>query len=351
MKINIKQLSILLVIFLVIFITACDGLTSIDFEQEDQVKRVLSSDSQSSILVPKIWSDDHVLNEQAEINVEAPLKEQYAIVLTESADIFTEDMTLDDYFELVSESMKESVINTAFTEPERIEIDNKPALLFQIHGEVDKIKVSYLIAIVEGESNYYQIITWTLQEKFEDYKDLYMDIINSFKTHEENVSTNKNNSTPNEGEKTYKKIVSTDGKVQLTATEEWQEPEELLHIDSNISIINVSKDMYTIVIPDPKEYFTDDMTLNDYYTIIFNNMSSSFTNPTATDPLDNVIENYNSIQFELSGEISKIKLRYLVTIVETEDSFYQIIEWTSHSTFQKYKEELSSIASSFKVLK
>ncbi len=351
MRSSIKRLSILLVIFLVVFITACEGLTDIDFEREDEVKRVTSSDNQSSISVPENWHEDIALNDQADINVASPQKEQYAIVLTESTNSFSEDMTLDYYFELISENMKMVVKDSTTTGPKKTQIDNKPAILFEIHGEVEKVKISYLIALVEGQSNYYQIITWTLENKFEDYKDLYLDIINSFKANEDNTAANKDNLSKNEGKESNFDIVSTDGEVQLTVTEEWKETLEPLSEDSNISIINKAKDMYLIIIPDSKKYFTDDMTLDNYYSLVLENMEVSLTDSKSTNQLNNPLENYNSIQSELFGEISKIKLGYSITAVETEDSYYQIIAWTSKPTFLKYKDELSNIINTFKVIK
>lgn len=351
MKHSIKKFGILLVIFLVVFTTACGGLTEIDFNDETQVKRVLSSDNGSSILVPKIWSDVRIEGDHVDINVESPLKEQYAVVLTESADLFSEDMTLDDYYELISESMRESMDNTTLTEPQSSEIDNSPALLFELHEEGDEVKISYLVALVKGESNYYQIVTWTLQDKFEDYKDLYMNIINSFETYEENIAKNEDNSSENVKKESNNIIVSTDGDVQLTTTEDWKQTLEPLSFDSSISIINKAEDMYILVIPDSKEYFTDDMTINDYYTFVLEDLEFSLTNTRTTDPISDVLDNYDSIQFEFFGEMDKIKFGYLTTIVETEDSYYQVIAWSVEPIFLRHKEELSDIINSFKVIK
>lgn len=351
MKFKFKKFIVFLVIFLVLFIAACDGVTDSGLSQEDKMKTIVSSDNKSSILVPNNWSEDYILNDQAEINVGFPLKEQYAIVLTESADSFTDDMTLEDYYNLIISGMEVTINNSVFSEPTRAKIDNKSALIYEVHGEVEKVKVSYLIAIVEGDSNYYQILTWTIQNRFEDFKDLYMNVIESFKANEGSTSSKKYNSTSNNDNVSTNEIISTDGKIQLTATEEWIEPQELLSSDAILSIMTKSEDMFFIIIPDSKEYFSDDTSLSDYYSIVLNNMSSSVNNYYASDPLDNILNGYKSLKFEISGDITKIKIVYLVTLIETEDCFYQVIGWASESYFQEHKEQLNNIVDSFKIVK
>ena len=53
------------------------------------------------------------------------------------------------------------------------------ARIATIEGSVDGIDVFYTLAAVEGKNNFYQLLTWTLGDKKEDYKDKMQGIVRS----------------------------------------------------------------------------------------------------------------------------------------------------------------------------
>jgi len=73
-------------------------------------------------------------------------------------------------------------------------------------------------------------------------------------------------------------------------------------------------------------------------------------NPATTEPVSMKINDYPTLQFELRGEAQKVKLAYLCTIVETNDSFYRLLAYTSEDQFDKFKDSFIKITNSFKKL-
>ena len=143
---------------------------------------------------------------------------------------------------------------------------------------------------------------------------------------------------------------SKDGKESITTPASWKEDNEL----NTIALLQVSKraqEKYTMVIGEGKDSFSKDMKLSDYTKAAKSNMVKAATNGVATDTKD-VTANGNKAQyFELSGEVQKIKVTYMVEVVESADKFYQIIGWTLTPQFDANKAEIKEVMDSFKVVK
>ena len=77
--------------------------------------------------------------------------------------------------------MASGIQNAELSEPKEITINGQKALQFKLTGELDKIKVAYLTTVIESEDNFHQIISWTLQSKYDEYQKIYEEIANSFK--------------------------------------------------------------------------------------------------------------------------------------------------------------------------
>ena len=62
------------------------------------------------------------------------------------------------------------------------------------------------------------------------------------------------------------------------------------------------------------------------------------------------INGFDAKQFEASGTVDKIKIKYIFTVVDTPDHFYQIVAWTLTSKFEENKPALLDVISSFKLV-
>ncbi len=148
---------------------------------------------------------------------------------------------------------------------------------------------------------------------------------------------------------TTKDVTSSDGQLQLTVPSSFKETKNLNDV-ANLQLMNVAKEQYTVTIYESKIDLSDDFTLDDYLDIIKQNMSSSMDSPDFSDVETKTIGGIDARQYTLSGEIDKIKLKYLVTLLETDKGFYQIISWSLPSRFDDALEVFQKTADSFKEL-
>ena len=93
--------------------------------------------------------------------------------------------------------------------------------------------------------------------------------------------------------------------------------------------------------------FSDDFTLDDYSDAVSSSMGGVMTSPEFSDIEALTINGYDAKQYTLSGEIDKIKIKYLVTLVETDNGYYQIISWSLLSRFDNALDTFKQIAESF----
>ena len=143
-------------------------------------KEIVGNNGLVRLTVPGSWSSMKDLNEEANLQVGSVLEEGYLVVISENREDF-EDMTLQKFSEITSESIMEGLAKASQEEPEDILIGRHRAIKRVIEGVIDNLKISYVHVAVETEGNYHQIIGWSLKSKFEGNKSKFDKIIMSFK--------------------------------------------------------------------------------------------------------------------------------------------------------------------------
>ena len=153
----------------------------------------------------------------------------------------------------------------------------------------------------------------------------------------------------NEVEKSQspKVITSTDNMCQVTVPGNWQKQTDL-HDDATIQSASLIKEQYLIIIREDKQDFGSRFTLDSLTEIVRDNFKKAATETTLTVPITVNVNGYPARQFETSGEIDNLKIKYLYAIVETPHNYYQIITWTLSSKFDKNKTVFLDVINSFK---
>ncbi|OPZ90912.1 MAG: hypothetical protein BWY74_02151 [Firmicutes bacterium ADurb.Bin419] len=159
------------------FLSSC-ALSS----DSETTKVVKSEDGKMELTIPSNWNDnDEELHDEAELKVSSYVEEKYVIVLNEEKSAFEDDMTLQEYHDIIIGAMKDSVDNSEVSAPTETELNGNKAILVQIKGSVNKIKVTYWVYTVESTDNFTQVIGWTLQKDEEKNTEAIMNVMNSFK--------------------------------------------------------------------------------------------------------------------------------------------------------------------------
>ena len=122
----------------------------------------------------------------------------------------------------------------------------------------------------------------------------------------------------------------------------WKETE--LNDIAILEMSRVAKEQYMIVIEEDGSNLNNDFTLGDYTEIIKNNMTGAVEDAEVSTLSDVTIDGrLTTKQFELSGSVQKIKVKYLVTCMKNDNTFYQFISWSTQSKYAEAKPVFESI--------
>jgi hypothetical protein len=165
------------------FVLGCGAISKIkqglDDAQKPQV--VTSTDGKCQVTVPGGWQKQTNLNNEASLQAANLIGELYVIVLPESKAGIDQSVDLDFATEAVRESLTQTIPGAVFSPPVSTTINGLPARQFEVSAEVDKLKVTYLYAVVDAPQTFYQVITWTLTPRLETNRGKLLEVINSFK--------------------------------------------------------------------------------------------------------------------------------------------------------------------------
>lgn len=140
---------------------------------------------------------------------------------------------------------------------------------------------------------------------------------------------------------------SADGRFQIAADDSWSALKGL-NDEADISIGNIFKEKYLIVLAEPKADFEEDITLEDYYWLVESYFVDSDEFRTIEGPDAVTIQGMPAYQSVIGGVVDDMSIRYVMTTVETRTHYYQLIAWTLTSKFGELEEELRRVAGSFR---
>jgi hypothetical protein len=142
-----------------------------------------------------------------------------------------------------------------------------------------------------------------------------------------------------------KEIASDDGKLKVTTSGQWVKQPQL-NKEAKLQVGDKSKEMYLIVIGDPKSA-VGNITLKQHHQLTRDRMLQKMQNSSATETVSLTIDDHPALQDEVSGTQSGTNVVFLHTTVDEGDYFQQILAWTLKSRWQEQNEQLREITKSF----
>lgn len=136
-----------------------------------------------SLELPDFLSEVSTLNEEASLQYQNPLREFYVIVLDEPKSEFPdqESINLENFKAILRDGLETNLTNPKFSRDRDTVINGLKAKLFSLSDSSDNIPIYYQFAYIESENHFYQILTWTLEKRKDQFSDEMNKIIASFK--------------------------------------------------------------------------------------------------------------------------------------------------------------------------
>ena len=157
------------------------GQAIMDKQKADETFALTSSDGQYQLTLPGDWSDaGNTLNDQAILAACNLQQEKYVVVIAESRADFYEDVTVQDYMELLVEQMGLSIQDMRETPMGEVSVGGRTGYLSRLDGTIDGYEVTYWLTCVETSSDFVQITGWTLQSMADEYQREFYEIETSF---------------------------------------------------------------------------------------------------------------------------------------------------------------------------
>ncbi|GIP33310.1 hypothetical protein [Paenibacillus sp. J2TS4] len=323
-----------------------------DSKSKVEGKELKSQDESVQITVPSDWKENSTLNPQAILGAANLRKEKYVIAVPFAKSEFADSTTLDDFISVTNSNIELTATKMEVGEIKEVQIDDVSAKQTVIAAEVSGIQVRYLITYLEKGNRFYQLAAWTLDERYDEYEKEFSNVINSFRILNENPDTaaveNSNS------KKNLKKVTLTDDEdwTEITLPGGWSQIHGLNEEASlQASYITNASENYMVVLSEPKEDFEEGHTLSDYYDLIMEMQLTDevIGNSNYTDAVELEINGLPAVQFEVRGEVDKVKIAYLFTLVESESGFHQLIFWTNDQKLDENKQTYLDAINTFKV--
>jgi hypothetical protein len=178
-----------LFLFSLMFLGACS--TSSDKKETTEWKVVNSRNF--SVKVPSYLKKATELHEDAVVQYQNIIKEFYFIVIEESADAFHESIVdaelqadypadIDGYARFVTERFTENVDEVyKKTDLLPITISGKNGRYFEANAKMGNVDIHYHYGFIQGDTTYYQVLSWTLMNKESKYNATMLNMLQSFK--------------------------------------------------------------------------------------------------------------------------------------------------------------------------
>lgn len=142
-------------------------------------------------------------------------------------------------------------------------------------------------------------------------------------------------------------VLSTDEKFSIEVPSNWDK-ETQLNDAAIISVSNAAKEQYALVISELKEDFDDSVGIQEYYDIIKEQYYTPLKDFEIGTESRTTINGNNAITVDFKASSNGVKVAFWVYIVETTDSYNQLMGWTLQSKKEVNEETILTVMNSFK---
>lgn len=120
-----------------------------------------------SVTPPALWIATQELHAEADLQLQHPLLDSYALGFVEYKMDFAEEIDLAGYADIIQGSMMQSLQDPqVLSEAAPIENTALPAVAFELYGIIENIKIQYYIVCMESAEHFLQLVLWTTPSRW-----------------------------------------------------------------------------------------------------------------------------------------------------------------------------------------
>ncbi len=144
------------------------------------------------------------------------------------------------------------------------------------------------------------------------------------------------------------KINFLSGRIEILKPGSWETLNNL-NDEADVKIGNMLKEAYLIVLSENKADLEDGMTMKEYSYLNRSAMKERVNNyKEVSGPINVEINDMNSVQYEITGVVDYIKVKYLHTTIEGKEHIHHILAWSLPSKYQSNLKDFKRVLLSFK---
>jgi hypothetical protein len=154
------------------------SLPSSSVNRLGQTQVIQANDSSCEISVPASWLNSPDLSKQAVLGAKDLTQNEYVIVFVHPKQDYTG--SLADFAKDHTDLLRENLTTPQVEVPAAITINGRSAIRQIVHGEINRMRIAYVITYFEGTNQFYRVLCWSLESKAAAYKDDFDKIAESF---------------------------------------------------------------------------------------------------------------------------------------------------------------------------
>jgi hypothetical protein len=142
-------------------------------------------------------------------------------------------------------------------------------------------------------------------------------------------------------------VIARDGLSQIRPATGWVELPEL-HDEATIEWGNKLLEEYLIVLTEPRAAFNRGINLDEYANLNLTRMRTVVKGVSVTGPKRITLGGDKAVQYEVTGSIDFVDIGYVVTYIEGDKAYHQLLAWTLLRSFSEKKPKLRKVTSTFR---
>lgn len=143
---------------------------------------------------------------------------------------------------------------------------------------------------------------------------------------------------------------ASDGSLTITLPAGW-EKDDSLSASAILAVSDRSKEKYAMIIPVSASKLGNTASLETAKKWFLANSKVSLEHFSLKANEDIKIGGLPAARLEFSGTAKGADIHYLAALIEKDQSYYQVITWSTSSLFSQYKDEFDAIIASANILK